>query len=69
MGLPRKIMKKREILLEALLKQEIAEEFNTTTQTVREALKYNNNSALGRRIRKKAKELLEKEAKNIEDFE
>jgi hypothetical protein len=60
---------KPEILIDSLLKQQIADELNTTSQTVRMALQYNNNSPLGRAIRKRAKELLEEEAGNIEDFE
>ncbi len=68
MGRRRKIVR-REILLESYLKQQIADELNTTTQTVRQALKYVNNSKLGMNIRKRAKELLEDEAEGIEDFE
>lgn len=64
----RKILRK-EILIESYLKQQIAEELETTTQTVRLALKYVNNSKLGKSIRRRAKELLELEAKEIQDFE
>jgi len=57
-------MKKRsEIFVHPIHRKEIAKEFDTTLQTVRMALKYVNNSSLGKRIRTRAIELLRLEAK------
>jgi Cu/Ag efflux pump CusA len=60
---------KEEILLDSPLKIQISQELKTSVQTVREALKYNNNSPLGKSIRRKAKELLIEEANKIQDYE
>jgi len=58
-----------EILLDSPLKHQLCKELKTSKQTVMLALKYANNSPLARSIRKKAKELLENEARMIQDYE
>lgn len=55
----------KKILIAPYFKNQIAEELDTTTQTVHTALTYFNNSVLAHKIRARAKELLMAEADNI----
>lgn len=59
--------KPQEIKIHSSHKKQIALELETTTQTVLTAIKYFNNSPLAKRIRQRAKELLNIEASKIED--
>ncbi|MCT4637336.1 MAG: hypothetical protein N4A72_06475 [Bacteroidales bacterium] len=62
-------IKKSEILLDPILKTQIADELNTTLNTVRRSLQYHYNSPLAVKIRQRAKELLLKEAESIDTSE
>ena len=55
----------KKILIHPLHKREIANELNVTTQTVDMSLKYVFDSDKAKAIRKRAKELLQNEIKNI----
>ncbi len=46
-------------------KTQMAKEFNTSKQNVKTALDYYNNSELAKKIRQRAKELLQNEANNV----
>lgn len=61
----KKEIKRPEILIHPVLKQVIANELKCSIQTVMMAIKYVNNSSLGKRIRLRAKELLQEEVNNI----
>lgn len=65
----RRSVTKEEILVDSVLKQQIAKELRVTTECVRKALKYHSNSVLSKRIRQRAKVLLIEEANRIEDME
>ncbi len=65
----RKRIVRSEILINSILKKQLAKELSTSRQTVHLALIYANNSKLGKSIRKRAKELLQKEADDVKDFE
>ena len=54
-----------EIFIHPALKNEIAYELRCTAQTVMMAIKYVNNSNLGKSIRKKAKQKLIEEANQV----
>mgnify|MGYP006981784803 CR=1 FL=1 len=56
------IMKKTKIEVPGSWTPELAEEFETTTQTVRMALQYTFNSEKAKKIRARAIERLEKES-------
>jgi hypothetical protein len=53
------------ILIHPTYKNQIAKEFEVTKQTVDMSLKYVFNSDTSKKIRKRAKTLLEQEAKKI----
>jgi hypothetical protein len=55
----------KKILLHPDLKKQIAKELKVTTQSVDMSLKYVFDSDKAKSIRKRAKELLENEVKNI----
>ena len=55
----------KNILIHPTYKNQIAKEFNVTKQTVDMSLKYIFNSETAQSIRKRAKKLLEIEAKKI----
>ena len=55
----------KNISIAPVFKKQIAEELDTTTQTVHCALLYFNNSVLAHKIRARAKELLIAEAEKI----
>lgn len=55
----------RKIRIHPDMAKELAEELKTTRQTVYAALCYFNNSKLGKKIRKGAKDKLLKEANDI----
>ena len=55
----------KKILIHPTYKNQIAKELNVTKQTVDMSLKYVFDSDKAKNIRKRAKELLEKEAKKI----
>jgi hypothetical protein len=55
-----------KILIHPELKNQIAREFNTSNQNVLTSLSYFNNSEKAQAIRKRAKELLEEEAKKVQ---
>ncbi len=46
-------------------KSQMAEEFNTSKQNVKMALDYYNNSDLAKKVRARAKELLQNEANQV----
>lgn len=56
----------KKILIHPNYKHEIAKEFRVSMQTVDMSLKYVFNSEVAKSIRKKAKEMLLKEANEIE---
>ena len=56
----------KKILIHPTYKNQIAKEFDVTKQTVDMSLKYVFNSETSQHIRKRAKKLLEIEAKKIE---
>lgn len=58
----------KKILIHPDLTRIIQHEFRTTWQTVNAAKQYYNNSALAKKIRARAKELLLEEAAKIEDY-
>ena len=55
----------KKILIHPIHKKQIAKELEVTTQTVDMSLKYVFDSDKSKSIRKRAKELLEQEAKKI----
>ena len=55
----------KKILIHPTYKNQIAKELNVTKQTVDMSLKYVFDSDKAKKIRKRAKELLEQEAKKI----
>lgn len=62
----KKEFKRPEILIHPVLKHKIANELNCSIQTVMMAIKYVNNSQLGKTIREKARLKLIEEANDIE---
>ena len=60
-------MQNKRIRLHPIYVKDIEAEFNCTAQTVRMSLQYVFNSELSKLIRKRAKDLLIKEANKIED--
>lgn len=55
-----------EIYIHYRYKERIAKELSTSKQTVVMALKYVNNSKLAKKIRQRAKEMLQEEINKIE---
>lgn len=55
-----------KILIHPEFKNQIAREFKTSNQNVLTSLSYFNNSEKAQAIRKRAKELLEEEAKKVQ---
>ncbi len=56
----------QEILLHHKKKKELEQEFSTSKETVRMALRYFSNSKLADKIRQRAKEMLQEEINKIE---
>ena len=56
----------KNILIHPTYKNQIAKELQVTKQTVDMSLKYVFNSETAKEVRKRAKKLLEQEAKKIE---
>ena len=59
--------KVERIYLASYYKNKLADEFETTKQTVQLALDHYNNSELAKAIRRRAKELLKNEIEKIKD--
>lgn len=57
----------KNILIHPTYKNQIAKELQVTKQTVDMSLKFVFNSDTAKKVRKRAKELLEKEIEKIED--
>ena len=55
------------IFVPAEIKRQIEAEFNTSKTTLNLALKHVNNSEMAKAIRKRAKELMQKEINKIQD--
>ncbi len=59
----------KEIIIPNEFKNKIIKEFKSNRPSVRSALKFFTNSEAAKRIRQRAKELLEEELKKINDFD
>jgi len=59
----------KEILIPNEFKNKIIKEFGSNRPSVRSALKFFSNSDTAKKMRKRAKELLEEELKKISEFE
>lgn len=59
----------KEILIPNEFKNKIIKEFKSNRPSVRSALKFFSNSDTAKKMRKRAKELLQEELKKISEFE
>lgn len=57
-----------KIRIAPVFKNQMAAEFNTSLQNIKTSLDYYNKSELAKKIRGRAKELLQKEANDVLDY-